>query len=78
MKLKADNIAQVVNAVVEHSGMRVYRLEQKSGVYKDTIRRWLCGKYSPRLDLFLCLCEAAGFEVEVRVSHVRGRETERA
>jgi len=52
--------------MLKESKLTVVDIAEKSGVAASTISDWRRGFSTPRLDLFVAVCNAAGLEIELR------------
>jgi len=57
-----------VRALFRHmdlTGMTFRVVSDASGVDTDVLSNWRCGKSSPRLDLFVAVCDAVGLTLTI-------------
>lgn len=54
---------------MDANGIPIYQASDASGVAECNISNWRSGKSSPRLDLFMAVCEAVGLLWTVTTTH---------
>jgi DNA-binding XRE family transcriptional regulator len=52
---------------VDRSGVSLAELSERCGVDRNTLSMWRTGKSSPRLDLFIAVCDAVGLECQLEL-----------
>lgn len=52
---------------IDINNLSLNEVSEKCGVDRNTLSTWRTGQSSPRLDLFIAVCEAVGLEVQLEL-----------